>query len=161
MIRHDVIKKDNNAGPSSQNQNKSITVQASNTNQQPVEATPAVMEPREKPINQEVLEKARKNIYDQVRTEASAFKVGLLGGISDLDITVLNSSLYTLDQVSVEIKYFGPEKKLVKTQTLIFNNVPPGKRRTLEAPRTSRGITIDYTVTSINSKALGLAQTGF
>lgn len=161
VIRHDVIKKDNNVVPAPQNQNKSIAVQASNTNQQPVEATPTVMEPKEKPINQEVLEKARKNIYDQVRAEASAFKVGILGGVSDLDITVLNSSLYTLDQVSVEIKYFGPEKKLVKTQTLIFNNVPPGKRRTLEAPRTNRGITIDYTVTSINSKALGLAQTGF
>ena len=161
VIRHDVIKKDNNVASPPQNQNKSIAVQASNTNTQPVEVTPAVIEPREKPINQEVLEKARKNIYDQVRVEASAFKVGILGGISDLDITVLNSSLYALDQVAVEIKYFGPEKKLVKTQTLIFNSVPPGKRRTLEAPRTSRGITIDYTVTSINSKALGLAQTGF
>jgi hypothetical protein len=161
VIRHDVIKKDNNVVPAPQNQNKSIVIQASNTNPQQVEATPAVMEPKEKPINQEVLDKARKNIYEQVRVEASAFKVGILGGVSDLDMTVLNSSLYTLDQVSVEIKYFGPEKKLVKTQTLIFNNVPPGKRRTLEVPRTSRGITIDYTVTSINSKALGLAQTGF
>jgi hypothetical protein len=161
VIRHDIIKKENNVTSPPQNQNKSIAVQASNTNTQPVEVTPVVMEPREKPINQEVLEKARKNIYDQVRVEASAFKVGILGGISDLDITVLNSSLYALDQVSVEIKYFGPEKKLVKTQTLLFNSVPPGKRRTLEAPRTSRGITIDYTVTSINSKALGLAQTGF
>ncbi len=161
VIRRDVIKKDNNVASPPQSQNKSIAVQASNTNTQPVEVTPTVMEPREKPINQEVLEKARKNIYDQVRVEASAFKVGILGGISDLDITVLNSSLYALDQVSVEIKYFGPEKKLVKTQTLLFNSVPPGKRRTLEAPRTSRGITIDYTVTSINSKALGLAQTGF
>jgi hypothetical protein len=161
VIRHDIIKKENNVASPTQNQNKSIAVQASNTNTQPVEVTPVVMEPREKPINQEVLEKARKNIYDQVRVEASAFKVGILGGISDLDITVLNSSLYALDQVSVEIKYFGPEKKLVKTQTLLFNSVPPGKRRTLEAPRTNRGITIDYTVTSINSKALGLAQTGF
>lgn len=161
MVRPGVIKKDNIVVPPPQNQNKSIAVQASNTTTQPVEASPAIMETKEKPINQEVLEKARKNIYDQTRIEASAFKVGLLGGISDLDITVLNSSLYSLDQVSVEIKYFGPEKKLVKTQTLIFNNVPPGKRRTLEAPRTNRGIAIEYSVTSINSKALGLAQAGY
>ncbi|THU38031.1 DUF4339 domain-containing protein [Niastella caeni] len=160
VMRQGIIKKDNNVVPPP-NQNKSIALPASNTTTQPVEATPAVMETKEKPINQEVLEKARKNIYEQVRIEASAFKVGILGGISDLDITLLNSSLYTLDQVSVEIKYFGPEKKLVKTQTLIFNNVPPGKRRTLEAPRTSRGISIDYTITSINSKSLGMAQAGF
>ena len=161
MIRHGVIKKDNNIVPPPQNQDKSIAVQTSNPSTQPVETTPAVMETREKPINQEVIEKARKNIYEQVRVEASAFKVGLFGGVSDLDLTVLNSSLYSLDQVSVEIKYFGNDKKLVKTQTLVFNNVPPGKRRTLEVPRTNRGITIDYTVTSINSKALGLAQAGF
>ena len=161
MMRHGVIKKDNNVVPPPQNQEKSIAVQTSNPSPQPVENTPTVMEPREKPINQEVLEKARKNIYEQVRVEASAFKVGLFGGVSDLDITVQNSSLYALDQVSVEIKYFGKDKQLVKSQTLVFNNVPPGKRRTLEVPRTNRGITIDYTVTSINSKALGLAQAGF
>ena len=76
-------------------------------------------------------------------------------------MTLQNKSLYALDQVAVEIKYFGPEKKLVKTQTIIFNNVPPGKRKTLEVPSTNRGISIDYSVTSINSKALGLAQAGF
>jgi hypothetical protein len=162
-IRHTVIKKENNVvtpPPPTQPQSKSIAVSVSNTTQ-PEETTQAVVEPREKPINQEMLEKARRNINEQVHVEASAFKTGLFGGISDLDLTVQNKSLYPLDQVAVEIKYFGPEKKLVKTQTIIFNNVPPGKRRTLEAPRTSRGISIDYTVTSINSKTLGLAQTGF
>ncbi|AEV98414.1 hypothetical protein A4D02_22320 [Niastella koreensis] len=159
--RHAVIKKENSVVIPPPGQTKSIAVPISNTNSQPVETSPAVMEPREKPIDKEVIEKARKNIYEQVHVEASAFKVGLLGGISDLDITVQNTSSYALDQVAVEIKYFGPEKKLVKSQTLLFNNVPAGKRRTLEAPSTRRGITIDYTITSINSKTLGLAQSGF
>ncbi|OQP64531.1 DUF4339 domain-containing protein [Niastella populi] len=160
QAQRSVIKKDNNVVPPPPNNNRSISVSVSNPSQQ-VEATTAVLETREKPINHEVIEKARKNIYEQVRAEASAFKVGVFGGVSDLDITLVNSSLYTLDQVAVEVKYFGMEKKLVKTQTIIFNNVPPGKRRTLEVPKTNRGITIDYTVTSINSKALGLAQAGF
>lgn len=158
-MRHAVIKKDNNVVPPPQ-QNKSIVVPVSNPNNQPAENTTTV-DTREKTNNQEMIEKARKNIYEQVRAEASAFRVGLLGGISDLDITLLNSSLYALDQVAVEVKYFGPEKKLVKTQTIIFNNVPAGKRRTLEVPSTKRGITIDYSITSINSKALGLASAGF
>jgi len=159
--KHAVIKKENSVVTPPPSQTKSIAVPISNTSNQPVETSPAVMEPREKPIDREMIEKARKNIYEQVHVDASAFKVGLLGGISDLDITVQNTSLYALDQVAVEIKYFGPEKKLVKTQTLLFNNVPPGKRRTLEAPSTRRGITIDYIITSINSKTLGLAQSGF
>jgi hypothetical protein len=159
--RHAIIKKENSIVTPPPGQTRSIAVPISNTNNQPIETSQAIMEPREKPIDREVIEKARKNLYEQVHIEASAFKVGLLGGISDLDITVQNTSLYALDQVAVEVKYFGPEKKLVKTQTLLFNNVPPGKRRTLEAPSTRRGITIDYTITSINSKALGLAQSGF
>jgi hypothetical protein len=160
--RQSVIKKDNNVVPPPPAQNnRSIALPASNTSPQQVEATPAVIETREKPINHEVIEKARKNIYEQVRIEASAYKVGVFGGVSDLDITLVNSSLYALDQVAVEVKYFGMEKKLVKTQTIIFNNVPPGKRRTLEVPKTNRGITIESSVISINSKALGLAQAGF
>jgi hypothetical protein len=161
--RYSVIKKDNNVVPPPPVQNnRSIALPASNNTSVPqVEATPAVIETREKPINQEVIEKARKNIYEQVRAEASAYKVGVFGGVSDLDITLVNTSLYTLDQVAVEVKYYGMEKKLVKTQTIIFNSVPPGKRRTLEVPKTNRGITIECSIVSINSKALGLAQTGF
>jgi hypothetical protein len=161
--RQSVIKKDINVvpPPPATNNNKSIALPASNTSNQPVIATPAVIETREKPINPEVIEKARKNIYEQVRAEPSAYKVGVFGGVSDLDITIVNTSLYALDQVAVEVKYFGMEKKLVKSQTIIFNNVPPGKRRTLEVPKTSRGITIECAIISINSKALGLAQAGF
>lgn len=161
--RQSVIKKDINVvpPPPTTNNNKSIALSASNTSSQPVEATPTVIETREKPINPEVIEKARKNIYEQVRAEPSAYKVGVFGGVSDLDITIVNTSLYILDQVAVEVKYYGMEKKLVKTQTIIFNNVPPGKRRTLEVPKTNRGITIECAITSINSKALGLAQAGF
>ena len=163
VVREALMKKENNNTANGQNKQQSVAVPVSNTNTEPVENTPVVVseQPKEKTVSQEMLEKARKNIYDLVHVEPSAFHVGLLGGVSDLDITVLNSSLYPLDQVAVEIKYFGPEKKLVKTQTLVFNNVPAGKRRTLEAPRTNRGISIDYSIISINSKVLGLAQAGY
>jgi len=159
IVRHAVLKKDLNTTPPVNN--KSIAQPVSNTNSEPVEPIQAVVENKEKAaLTQEMLEKARRNLYDLVHVEASEFKVGLLGGISDLDITVTNNSLYPLDQVAVEIKYFGPEKKLVKSQTLVFSNVPSGRRRTLEVPRTNRGIKIDYSIISINSKALGLAQAG-
>jgi hypothetical protein len=154
--RHAVIKKENHTKDT-----KAVAVPVANTEPERTEPQqPAATDNKEK-INQETLEKARKNIYDLVGVEASQYKVGLLGGISDLDITISNNSLYALDQVAVEIKYFGPEKKLVKTRTLMFNHVPPGKQRTLEAPRTNRGITIDYAITGINSKALGLAQASY
>ncbi len=107
---------------------------------------------------QAALESARKNIHQQILVENSKFKTGVLGGISNLHMTLSNNSRYPLDQVAIEIKYFGPEQKLVKTQTLLFNDLAPGEQKTLEAPRTSRGVTIDYAITRINSKVLGLAQ---
>jgi hypothetical protein len=66
-----------------------------------------------------------------------------------------------LDEVEVEVRYLGPEKRVVKTQMLLFSNVPAGEQKTVEAPRTNRGVTVDYVITRINSKALGLAHAGY
>jgi hypothetical protein len=124
-----------------------------------VKISPAVMENKEKITYQEAaLESARKNIYTLVDVASNKYKIGVLGGISDLYITLSNNSLYPLDQVSVEVKYFGPEKKIVKTQTLLFNDIAPGEQKTLEVPKTNRGVSIDYNITQINSKVLGLAK---
>ncbi len=76
-------------------------------------------------------------------------------------MTLSNNSRFPLDQVEIEIKYFGPEQKLVKTQRLLFNDLAPGEQKTLEAPRTTRGISIDYVITRIQSKVLGLAYHKF
>jgi hypothetical protein len=110
---------------------------------------------------QAAIEAARKNIHQQLLVENSKFRTGVLGGISNLHMTISNNSRFPLDQVEIEIKYYGPEQRLVKTQTLLFNDLAPGEQKTLEAPRTSRGVTIDYAITRIQSKVLGLAQHRF
>ena len=132
--------------------------------QQDVKIIPAVItnKPEEKPVNRQEAESARKNIHQLVAVDANKYKIGVLGGISDLRLTISNNSLYPLDQVEVEVRYFGPEKRVVKTQMLLFNDVAAGEQKTLEAPRTTRGVTVDYTITRINSKALGLvAHVGY
>ncbi len=138
---------------------------ASNPQQvEPVTANTAALEEatNDKVTYQEAaLEAARKNIHQMVLVENSKFKTGVLGGISNLHMTLSNNSRFPLDQVAIEIKYYGPEQKLVKTQTLLFNDMAPGEQKTLEAPRTSRGVTIDYSITRIQSKVLGLAQHRF
>lgn len=131
--------------------------------QQPVKFIPAVVtnKPGNKPVNREEVEQARKNIHQLVAVDANKYKTGVLGGISDLQLTISNNSLYPLDQVEVEVRYLGPEKRVVKTQLLLFNDVAPGEQKTIEAPRTNRGVTVDYVITRINSKALGLAHAGY
>jgi hypothetical protein len=140
------------------------TVEPTDNTKQNVSIASAVMTAvpeKEKPAPPPAaIESARKNIYQMVAVEGSKYKTGVLGGISDLRLTISNNSPYPIDQVAVEIKYLGMEKKMVKTQTIIFNDIPPGEQKTLEAPRTSRGISVDYAITRINSKILGLAQAG-
>ncbi len=140
--------------------NKSIAITASNMNKDTeMKITPAVNTSKDKTTyTQAAIEAARKNIYQMVSVESNKFKVGVLGGVSDLHLTLSNNSNYPLDQVIVEVKYFGPEKKLVKTQSMLFNEVAAGEQKTLEVPRTNRGVTIDYSITQINSRVLGLAQ---
>lgn len=135
------------------------TVPAGSESEPIADNNPPQEEPKEKETyKQAALESARKNIHQMLLVESSKFKTGVLGGISNLQMTISNNSRFPLDQVAIEIKYFGPEQKLVKTQTLLFNDLAPGEQKTLEAPRTSRGVTIDYAITRINSKVLGLAQ---
>lgn len=130
---------------------------------QTVKVIPALVtnKPEESQVSRQEAEKARKNIHQLVAVDANKYKTGVLGGISDLQLTISNNSLYPLDEVQVEVRYLGPEKRVVKTQLLLFNDVAPGEQKTIEAPRTNRGVTVDYVITRINSKALGLAHAGY
>jgi hypothetical protein len=130
---------------------------------QPVKVVHAVVtnKPEENGYNKPEVESARRNIHQMVALEANKYKTGVLGGISDLKLTVSNSSNYPLDQVEVEVRYMGPEKRVIKTQMMLFNDVAAGETKTLEAPRTNRGVTVDYSIVRINSRALGLASAGY
>lgn len=130
---------------------------------QTVKVIPALVtnKAEENQVNRQEVEQARKNIHQMVAVDANKYKTGVLGGISDLQLTISNNSLYPLDEVQVEVRYLGPEKRVVKTQMLLFNDVAPGEQKTIEAPRTNRGVTVDYVITRINSKALGLAHAGY
>jgi hypothetical protein len=112
------------------------------------------------PRNEAAVESTRKNIRQLISARNNKYKTGVLGGISDLSITVSNKSDFEIDQVEVEIEYLGPEKKVVKKQMLVFNNVPAGKDVTLDAPKTSRGVSVNYSIKTIQSKSLGIAHSG-
>ncbi len=96
---------------------------------QTVKVIPALVtnKPEENQVNRQEVEQARKNIHQMVAVDANKYKTGVLGGISDLQLTISNNSLYPLDEVQVEVRYLGPEKRVVKTQMLLFNDVAPGR----------------------------------
>jgi len=102
----------------------------------------------------------RQNIYQLVSVEGSPYKTGVLGGISNLQLTISNNSLYPIDQVEVLVNYMNIEKKIVKKETVIINDVAAGEQKTMTVPKSKRGVSVSYSITKINSRALGLAHSG-
>jgi hypothetical protein len=99
----------------------------------------------------------KPNIANLVSVSANGYNVGTFGGISDLQLTVSNHSTYPLDLVVVEVQYIQANKKVFKTENLNFHNVSAGSALMLEAPKTSRGVKVQYRITLINSKESGLS----
>lgn len=94
---------------------------------------------------------ATDNIYKLVSVRPNSYKTGVLGGISNLQFELTNNSKHELHKVAIEIKYLGPEKKVVNKQTIYFENVSPGGKSTIDVPKSKRGVSIDYTITDIKS----------
>lgn len=99
----------------------------------------------------------RNNLSNLVSLGSSKYTVGAFGGISDLQLTVSNRSVYSLDLVVVEIQYIQANKKVFKTENLYFRSIAAGSALMQEAPKSSRGIRVQYKITLVNSKELGLS----
>jgi hypothetical protein len=105
-------------------------------------------------------ESLKISLANQVAVGTNKYAVGTFGGISNLQVTVSNRSAYSLDLVVVAVSYIQANRKIYKTENLYFRGIGPGSALMLEAPKSSRGITIQYKVTSIGSKELGLSEPG-
>jgi hypothetical protein len=103
---------------------------------------------------------AKLSLANQIAVGANKYEVGTFGGISDLQVTVTNRSAYPLDLVVVEVQYIQANKKTYKTENLYFHGIGAGAALMQEAPKSSRGIRVQYKITMINSKELGLSESG-
>jgi hypothetical protein len=92
-----------------------------------------------------------ENIYKLVEVKPNKFKTGMLGGISNLQLQLTNNSNRELQKVAIQINYLGPEKKVVNSQTVYFENISPGEHATIDVPKSKRGVSINYTITDIKS----------
>jgi hypothetical protein len=101
-------------------------------------------------------EALRIALASQISVGANTYSVGTFGGISDLQVTVTNRSAYPLDLVVVAVQYVQANKKVFKTENLYFRGISAGSALMLEAPKSPRGIKVQYKVTTINSRELGL-----
>jgi hypothetical protein len=91
-------------------------------------------------------------LSDIVEVNNNKFKVGPFGGINQLQVTVVNKSAHVLDEVAVDVDYILSNKKVFKTERIIFSKVTPHLTVMQEAPKSPRGITVVTRIVSVNAK---------
>ncbi|HEY0752269.1 MAG TPA: FxLYD domain-containing protein, partial [Chitinophagaceae bacterium] len=99
-----------------------------------------------------ILKPKVKDLRKQVKISGTDYKVGVLGGINNLDLTVSNNSLHPLERVVIEVKYFKANGKTVSTEEYNLFNVAPGTERKLEVPNNKRGVSVKYRIVGVESR---------
>lgn len=106
--------------------------------------------------NESIKRKIRNNIRAYVKAESNTYQHSKLGGISDLKITVTNSTDYTIDKVHVKITYIKANGGIWETRYEDFYSIKPNASATNKIPDTKRGTSVQYEIATIKSKALGI-----
>ena len=84
-----------------------------------------------------------------LEVSANDYSVGLLGGISNLELSVSNPSTELIEKAVVEVEYLKPNGNPVKSQTISVENISPGGSKKIAVPSSNRGVKIRYRVVSI------------
>ncbi|WP_430897078.1 MULTISPECIES: hypothetical protein [unclassified Paraflavitalea] len=101
---------------------------------------------------------SEEQLMKLVTLQANNYKVGVLGGISNLKITVSNNSSFPLSSVVVAVQYLGPEGRIVKEQKINAESLKAGEQRELEIPKSGRGVKINYRLDRISASDNAVAQ---
>jgi hypothetical protein len=94
------------------------------------------------------------NLGHYLKASVNNYRQKLLGGIKNLKITVSNTSDYTIEQVTVVVKYHKLNNKIYTTKNLYFKNLKANSQITLNAPETNVGTYIRYQITEVIAPSL-------
>lgn len=95
--------------------------------------------------------KVGKDVRSMVHLAANDYKVGVLGGISNLELQVTNDSPNEVDNATVEVNYLKPNGAVVHTETLQVRDIQPGKSKKVQVPGSSRGVKVAYRIIDASS----------
>lgn len=75
-------------------------------------------------------------------------------GLDDFEIPVLNGTGYAIDRVTLKVDYFKKEGKIVKTETLVVDNLPSKGGKSAKAPGNKKARKVNVYITGITSRSL-------
>jgi hypothetical protein len=99
---------------------------------------------------------ARNKITRYVTARVDGFDKGLLGGITNLQIKVRNTSSYLIDDVDIKISYIQTNGKIYKTENVFVGAIEPNSSVVVKGPNAERGKDVSVKIEAIDSKQLGL-----
>jgi hypothetical protein len=108
-------------------------------------------------INEELTIKNRNyrnNFEKYIRVSTNQYSYNVLGGISNLDVIVFNDTEYMLNEIIVNVDYIKDNGDIYKSESIIINNIPPYQNKSVSAPESSRGTSVDVRMDGINSKKM-------
>lgn len=108
-------------------------------------------------INDELTAKNRNyrnNIEQYVVASTNRYSYNGLGGISNLDIIVTNNTEYLLDEVNVNVDYIKDNGGIYKSEVVTVYNIPAKQDKSVSAPESDRGTSVEAKIQTISSKKL-------
>ncbi len=75
---------------------------------------------------------------------ANNYKVGFLGGISNLQLLITNPSSEVISNATIVVEFLKPNGSIVKSQNITVDSVQPGGTKTIDVPSSNRGVKVRY-----------------
>jgi hypothetical protein len=91
----------------------------------------------------------RNNWSKYVVLKRGDFTYRAIGGIYGLDLTLINQTEYNLSKVEVEVDYIKTNGGIYKTEVVLFENIKPNIEKTLYAPDSDRGTSVEVRIKTI------------
>lgn len=112
--------------------------------------TPSKNEEEKKSIANETTRP--KTTKAPIEISANDYKVGLLGGISGLELSLTNSSGETVENAVIEVEFLKPNGSVAKSEIVQIQNITPGSSKKVEVPSSNRGVKVRYRLISQSAK---------
>lgn len=100
----------------------------------------------EEAIRQEQLRQEALAAVDGLAVKVNDYRVGLFGGIKNVQLQLSNPSPVTFSSVVVKVNYYKDNGGLYKVEKVYFNNVGPNSSLIETAPNSDRGTKLTYKI---------------
>ena len=96
----------------------------------------------------------RNNWATFIRVRNNSYTYSELGGISNLEVIVYNSTDKIIDEVQVKVDYIKANGGTYKSESVSVTNIGPNASKSVSAPTSDRGTSVNMSLESISATSI-------